>query len=74
LEEVVGWIALAFLWGCVCFTVGWRLSARYRAPWLVRPHTRRTIDRMPLPENTPTTVSDSVFVRSNLPNSDSTME
>jgi hypothetical protein len=71
---VVGYVALAFLWGTVCFVIGWRLAQRYRATWLVRPHTRRTLDRMPLPEDSQPTVSQAVFVRTNLPGSTSTMD
>lgn len=71
---LVGWIALAFLWGMVTFVIGYRLAQKRGATWLVRPHSARTLDRMPLPEEGSPTVSQAVFVRTNLPNSTSTME
>ncbi len=71
---LVGYLALSFLWGTACFVIGYRLAKRHGATWLVRPHSARTLDRMPLPEEGSPTVSQAVFVRTNLPNSTSTMD
>lgn len=55
--------------------LGYRLGLRRGATWLVRPHTPRTLARMPLPEEgTQPTVSQATFVRTNLPSSTSRME
>lgn len=60
------------------FLLGFRLGCwherRTRARWLVRPHTRRTLREYPLPEEGSPTVSEAAFVRTNMPNSTSTMD
>lgn len=45
-----------------------------RSMWLVRPHSHTTLEKYPLPEQEFPTVSDAVFVRTNLPGSTSKME
>lgn len=47
--------------------VGYRLCQRRGAQWLVRPHTERSMARMPLPEQAPDpdtlVVSEATWVR-----------
>lgn len=54
------------------YWLGYRRGQRTGARWLVRPHTARSMARMPLPEQgTDATVQEAVFGRTNLPNSTS---
>lgn len=61
-------------WALVGYWLGWRRARRNVPRILVRPHTRRTAARMPLPEVTQATVVEAAFVRTNQPGSNSTME
>lgn len=56
------------------YWLGYRHCQRRGAQWLVRPHTPRTLARMPLPEQASPRVSQAAFVRTNLPGSTSKME
>lgn len=58
----------------VVYLLGYRHGRRAGATWLVRPHSARSMARMPLPEQGNPTVSQAAFVRTNLPGSTSKME
>lgn len=70
------WLGIIGVVACVlvAYRVGYRRGLAKGAQWLVRPHTRRTLARMPLPEQAEPTISQATFVRTNLPGSTSQME
>lgn len=74
-------LRISILWACIIFVayrIGYRHGQRATPHWLVRPHTSRTLARMPMADpDAPealATVQQATFVRDNLPGSTSKME
>lgn len=72
----VGLVLVAFLSGYVLGRKHRREAAQElletgKATWLVRPHTEKTLQHYPLPEETedPSTIVEGQWSRTNLPNS-----
>lgn len=67
--EATTLLLTAVLVGATTGVVAYRRGQRSAAAWLVRPHTERTLARMPLPEDTERetfSVSQGVFTRTRL--------
>lgn len=72
---LIGCSITGILVGWFCYYLGYRRGlVKGAGTWLVRPHTARTLARMPLPEQGEPTVSQALFARTNLPGSTSKME
>lgn len=75
MDVAVAVVATAIISAAIAFRIGFVRGVKSGSKWLVRPHTKTTLKKHPLPEEAPPqVVVDAVFVRTNMPNSTSTME